>query len=168
MSIPHCGGRCRTWLRCPPPQWHACTSLKTHCCGRCCSCCCCGCGCAYCCGCSRKVNTQKQSVFTALSGLSLPFSFTISAHLPLRQSSGSLRPSSRRGPVRPLVWLLARFCAVPWRCACVVRGQHGSTTRFATTSCVCSTRGTHRALNSHLLLAPPWASTSLSCSVCSS
>ena len=49
--------------------------------------------------------------------VSLPFSFPISAHLPLRLSSGSLRPSSRRGPVWPLVWLLARFCAVPWRCA---------------------------------------------------
>ena len=37
----------------------------------------------------------------------------------------------------------------------VARCQHGSTMRYATMSCVCSTRGTPRALNSHFLVAPP-------------
>ena len=110
-----------------------------------------------------------------------PF-LSLSSCLSPRLPFGSLRPSFLRRPVRPLAWLLARSCADLWRCACVVRGQHGSTARFATMSCICSTCGSPRARNSHLLLAAlgpsprprappgpsprpraPWASTSLSC-----
>ena len=87
-----------------------------------------------------------------LGGGSLRCSFC-SVSLSFRLPLGSLRPSFRCGPLRPHAWLLARFCAVPWRCACVVRCQHGSTNLFATMSCVCSKRGSLRALNSYLLLA---------------
>ena len=108
---------------------------------------CCGCGCCYWCCCSGhfwQVKDDVQSVFlTALSCLSLCL-------------FGSSRVSPTQLPlrtVRPLAWLLATFCAVTWRCACVARCQHGSTMRCATMSCVCSTRGTPQAMNSHLLLA---------------
>ena len=87
-----------------------------------------------------------------LASLLSPF---CSHSLSLSLCSGSHRPSFRRGPVRPLAWLLAKFCAVSWRCACLARCQHGSTMRCATMSCVCSTRGTHHALNLHLHLASP-------------
>ena len=123
------------------------------------SCCSCGGCCGGCCCFCWAVETWKIRWKVAsllfLFCLASPLSPFFSLSLP----TGSPRPSFRRGPVRPHAWLLARFCAVPWRSACVVRGQHGSTTRFATTSCVCSTRGTHDALNLHLLLPLPWAPT---------
>ena len=124
----------------------------THCCGCGCCCYCSCCDCCCCCCCETWRIRWRVASLPFLFCLSSPFlPFSVSLFLP----TGSLRPSFRRGPVRPLAWLLARFCAVPWRCACVVRCQHGSTMRCATMSCVCSTRGTHHALNLRLLLAPP-------------
>ena len=76
---------------------------------------------------------------------SLPSSFLPSSvSLPFHLSLG----------VRPLVWLLAKFCAVHWHCASVVQCRHGSTVHFATMPRVCSTRCfcLSRALNSYLLL----------------
>ena len=63
-------------------------------------CCCCGCCCA--------VETCKTRFRVA--SLLLPSQFCLS--LPFHLSLGSLRPSFHRGRVGPLVWLLARFCAV--------------------------------------------------------
>ena len=105
--------------------------------------CCCGCGCC----CAVETCRTRFSVGSFL--LSSQFCLSLSFHLSL----GSFRPSFRRAPFRPPVWLLANFCAVLWRCACVVRCRHRSTMRIATMSCACSTRGSprSRALNSHLL-----------------
>ena len=84
----------------------------------------------------------------------------------------SLRPRFRPRLVRPLAWLLARSYPNLWRCTYVFRGQHGSTMRFDTKLCICSTIGSLRALNSYLLLflcgpsprSRAQASTSLFCS----
>ena len=105
---------------------------------------------AFCGRCSTRC-----SVLSALSSLSVCLSVfsTISPVLPLRLDVGPLRHRLHLEPVRRLLWLLARLGAFPWRCACVARCQHGSTMRCATMSCVCSTRGTPRALNSHFLVA---------------
>ena len=103
----------------------------TACCGCCCYCCCCCCWCCCCCCCCWCCETCRIRCRVA--------SF----------------PAGLSHPVSVTDLFSRKFCAVPWRCACVARCQHGSTTRCATMSCVCSTRGTHHALNLHLLLAPP-------------
>ena len=77
--------------------------------------------------------------------------FPLSPPLPLRQSSGSLRPRHCLEPVRLLFWLLARLVDGLAPSACAVRCPHGSTMRFSTMSCVYST---HRSL--HALNFPSW------------
>ena len=104
---PHYGGKCHTRLRCPPSQWYPCASLQTHPCGCCCCCCC---GCWVCCVCGWEVEDNVQCCFLLFWFSLAPISsFTISPPLPLRLSSGSLRPHRRREPVRLPFCLLASF-----------------------------------------------------------
>ena len=82
-------------------------------------------------------------------------------------------------------FLLARLCAFPWRCACWIRPQSGSTSLFSTNSCVCSTNPCLDTFGSsfRLLFSPqhtpcvllsspssrsPCALTSFSCISCAS
>ena len=65
------------------------------------------------------------------SFLFLPCSHFLLPYFSPSASSAELRASSRRGPVRLLSWLLARFVDGLAPSACVVRCSHGSTKRFS-------------------------------------
>ena len=77
--------------------------------------------CAECFRCA--VWSVSLSVF--LSFLSL---LSVSLSLPLLFHAGSLRPTCRRERLPPLLWLVTRLCASPWRCACWIRRRFGSAT----------------------------------------
>ena len=117
-------------------------SYALRCCCRCCCSCCCCCGwhllqwlSRFCC----SGNGRQRAVCCFLfSPLSLAL---ISPFLPLR-------PVRSRALLALLSWLLATLVDGLAPSAGVVRCPHGPTMRFATMSCVCSTRHFLRTLNS--------------------
>ena len=117
---------------------------------RCCCRCCCGCGCTCCSGCRVSVargSGRQRAVccFPFLPVLSVVSCshFSLSTPATCRSRALLALPS----------WLLATLFDGLAPSAGVGRCPYGPTMRFATRSCVCSTRGSPHALNSHLLLA---------------
>ena len=119
----------------------------TACCGCCCYCCCCRwccwccccCWCCWCCCCETcRIRCRVASFAFPVLPFFLPFSL-FSVTLP----TGSLRPSFRRGPGRPLAWLLARFCPLSTRIhhalchhvMCLFDTWHSSGSEFTSSSC---------------------------------
>ena len=151
-----------------------CRLQQVHCCARCCCCCCYN-------NCSWWLLVRfpcQASVSRGVFSLRCLVCLSPSPFLPFClfvQTLGLLTlPSSRVCSVRQPFWLLATFVDDLAPSEGVVRCPHGSTRRFSTMSCVCSTRHSLHALNSFFFFAsthsscPSWASTSLSSSLRSS
>ena len=121
----------------------------------CCCCCCCGSGCCTCV--LRQVQHEVQSVFTALSNLSVCLLHHFSRSASSARRWASPAPSSSRAcsaallAARQTRRLATRIHhALCHRVMCLFDMWHSSCTEFAFSCC------------------PSWASTSLSCSACSS